>query len=253
MTDIKGSVALVTGGNRGIGEGFVRTLVAAGASKVYCGARNPDDAKHLVDEFGGAVVALKLDVTDEGQIEAAAKEATDVNIVINNAGAFLHGLLIGSPDISKARMEMEVNYFGVLNMSRAFAPVLKANGGGAIVNVLSAGGIVAVPNMGGYSPSKFAARAASTIIRAELADQGTHVAALIVGSVDTRMAEHVEGAKERPEDIAKVGLTAIKHKLDELDTDAMAVQVRANIQRDPKWLERQMARGLKAGKVSTGR
>ena len=98
MTDIKGSVALVTGGNRGIGEGFVRTLVAAGASKVYCAARNPDDAKHLVDEFGGAVVALKLDVTDESQIEAAANEATDVNIVINNAGAFLHGLLIGSPE-----------------------------------------------------------------------------------------------------------------------------------------------------------
>lgn len=252
MTDIKGSVALVTGGNRGIGEGFVEALIEAGAAKVYCAARNPDDAKHLVDAHGGKVAALKLDVTDEAQVAAAAKEAGDVNIVINNAGAFLHGLLIGSDDMSRARTEMEVNYFGVLSMSRAFAPVLKANGGGAIVNVLSAGGIVAVPNMGGYSPSKFAARAASTIIRAELANQGTHVVALIVGSVDTRMAEHVEGRKERPVDIAKVGLTAIKHKVDELDTDAMAVQVRANIQRDPKWLERQMARGLKAGKVSTG-
>ncbi|HVK79463.1 MAG TPA: SDR family NAD(P)-dependent oxidoreductase, partial [Verrucomicrobiae bacterium] len=177
----------------------------------------------------------------------------DVSIVVNNAGAFLNKRLMGADDMSTAREEMEVNYFGVLGMCRAFAPALKANGGGAIVNVLSAGGIVAVPAMGGYSPSKFAARAASTCIRAELAPQGTNVSALIVGSVDTRMAAHVAGAKERPEDIAKVGLRAIKRKIDEVDTDRMAVETRADLARDPKGLERAMAKMLFADQVSTGR
>jgi short-subunit dehydrogenase len=99
-------------------------------------------------------------------------------------------------------------------LSRAFAPRLKTNGGGAIVNVLSGGALAAVPAMGGYSPSKFAARAATACIRAELAGQGTRVSALIVGSVDTRMAAHVAGQKERPEDIAKSGLKAFRKGID---------------------------------------
>lgn len=251
--DIEGSVAIVTGGNRGIGEAFVRAFVAAGAKRVYVGARDPESAAHLVAEAPDRVVAVKLDVSKPEQIEAVAAQCKDVSIVVNNAGAFLNKRLMGADDMSTAREEMEVNYFGLLGMCRAFAPALKANGGGAIVNVLSAGGIVAVPAMGGYSPSKFAARAASTCIRAELAPQGTSVSALIVGSVDTRMAAHVAGAKERPEDIAKVGLRAIKRKIDEVDTDRMAVETRADLARDPKGLERAMAKMLQAEKVSTGR
>lgn len=251
--DIEGSVAIVTGGNRGIGEAFVRAFVAAGARRVYVGARDPESAAHLVAEAPDRVVAVKLDVSKPDQIEAAAAQCKDVSIVVNNAGAFLNKRLMAADDMSTAREEMEVNYFGVLGMCRAFAPALKANGGGAIVNVLSAGGLVAVPAMGGYSPSKFAARAASTCIRAELAPQGTHVSALIVGSVDTRMAAHVAGAKERPEDIAKVGLRAIKRKIDEVDTDRMAVETRADLARDPKGLERAMAKMLQAEQVSTGR
>jgi NAD(P)-dependent dehydrogenase (short-subunit alcohol dehydrogenase family) len=251
--DIEGSVAIVTGGNRGIGEAFVRAFIGAGAKRVYVGARDPKSAEHLVAEAPDKVVAVQLDVSKPEQIAAVAAKCTDVSIVVNNAGAFLNQRLIGADDMSAAREEMEVNYFGLLGMCRAFAPALKVNGGGAIVNVLSAGGLVAVPAMGGYSPSKFAARAASTSIRAELAPQGTHVAALIVGSVDTRMAAHVAGGKERPEDIAKVGLRAIKRKSDEVDTDRMAIEVRADLARDPKALERAMARMLNADQVSTGR
>jgi short-subunit dehydrogenase len=148
---------------------------------------------------------------------------------------------------------MEVNYFGALAMTRAFAPVLARNGGGAIVNVLSSGGLVAVPAMGGYSPSKFAARAATTCVRAELAGQGTQVTALIVGSVDTRMAAHVAGRKEAPADIAKAGLVALRRGIDEMDTDTMAVEVRAAMARDPKGQERAMARQLGAARITTGR
>lgn len=251
--NIEGATALVTGGNRGIGEAFVRALLAAGAAHVHVGARDPANAAHLVGEAPDRVGVVRLDVSDPAQIAAAAEACPTVSILVNNAGAFLHRRLIGADDLSAAREEMEVNYFGMVGMCRAFAPVLARSGGGAIVNVLSSGGLVAAPSMGGYSPSKFAARAATTCIRAELAGQNTQVSALIVGSVDTRMAAHVAGAKERPEDIAKAGLNAIRRGIDEMDTDRMAIEVRASLARDPRQLERQMARMLSADTVSTGR
>ena len=251
--DIEGSTALVTGANRGIGEGFVRALIEAGARHVYVGARDPANAAALVAEFPDHASAVRLDITKGDQVAAAAAAYGDVSILINNAGAFLNRRLIAADDLSAAREEMEVNYFGTLAMCRAFAPILARNGGGAIANVLSAGGIAASPAMGGYSPSKFAARAATTCIRGELAAQNTQVVALIVGSVDTRMAAHVAGAKERPIDIARAGLGAIRRGVDELDTDIMAMEVRANLQRDPKALERGMARMLTAQVISTGR
>ena len=251
--EIKDSVALVTGGNRGIGEAFVRAFLAAGAAKVYVGARDPANAQHLVDEAPGRVVAVELDVTKPDQIEAAAARCQDVSILVNNAGQFSMQTLLKAPDLSPARLEMEINYFGPLAMCRAFAPILGRHPESAIANVLSAGGIVAVPGMGGYSPSKFAGRAMSTCLRAELAPQNTSVTALIVGSVDTRMASHVEGFKESPATIAEAALRAIRKGADEVDTDFMAVDVRANLARDPKALELSMRRSLSGERVTTGR
>ena len=250
---VAGSVALVTGGNRGIGEAFVRCLLNAGASKVYIGTRTNRAAAGLVEELGDRAVAVELDVTNPDQVRAAAEQCKDTSILINNAGVYLDQTLMGAPDMSAAREEMEVNYFGVLSMCRSFAPLLAANGGGAIVNVLSAGAIVAVPNMGGYSPSKFAARALTTNIRAELADQNTQVSCLIVGSVDTRMASHVQGKKEAPSAIALAGIKAIERYIPEMDTDPFAINVRAAKARDPAKLEQQMAATLKLKTLSTGR
>ncbi len=247
------SVAIVTGGNRGIGESFVHALLAAGAKKVYVGTRVPGGAKHLVEAFPGQAIEVQLDVTDESQVAAAAERCGDTSIVINNAGIFLNQTLMGAATMDAARQEMDVNFFGTLAMCRHFAPILKRNGGGAIVNVLSAGAIVAVPNMGGYSPSKFATRALATNVRAELADQGTQVSSLIVGSVDTRMASHVQGKKESPDAIAKAGIKAIEKNVPEMDTDPFAVNVRAALARDPASVERQMAAALKLDIVSTGR
>lgn len=251
--DIKDSVALVTGGNRGIGEAFVRAFLEAGAAKVYVGTRDPANAQHLVDEAPGRVVAVELDVTKPEQIAAAAARCQDVSILVNNAGQFSMQTLLKAPDLSAARLEMEINYFGPLAMCRAFAPILAKHPKSAIANVLSAGGIVAVPGMGGYSPSKFAGRAMSTCLRAELAPQNTSVTALIVGSVDTRMASHVEGYKEPPSAIAAAGLKAIRQGADEVDTDFMAIDVRAQLARDPKGLELAMRRSLSGERVTTGR
>lgn len=251
--DITGSIALVSGANRGIGAAFVRALLAQGASKVYAGSRDLASAAPLAAEFPGRCQPVALDVTNAGQVAAAAGLCSDVNLLINNAGLFANQLLIGTTDLGAAREEMEVNYFGTLAMCRAFAPVLARNRGGAIVNVLSAAALVNLPVMGGYGPSKAAARSLSAGVRAELADQDTRVIALIVGSVDTRMAAHVVGAKENPDSIARAGLKAITQGIDELDTDSMATEVRAALALDPKALERRLARLLKAAVIRTGK
>lgn len=248
--EVKGCVALVTGGNRGIGRGFVDELVDAGAKKVYVAARKLSDAEAVCAEAKDVLVPIQLDVTKDSEVEAAAKACPDLTVLVNNAGAFHRKTLLGAPDMSAMRSEIETNYIGVVAMCRAFAPILKANGGGAIVNVLSAGGIIAVPGMGGYSPSKFAARAASDCMRAELAPQNTQVHALIVGSVDTRMAKHVTWQeKSTPRDIGKAGIQAIEHNIPEHDTDPHSVSVRAFLARDPHTIKQSMAKALHSGRT----
>ncbi len=247
----EGAVALVTGANRGIGLGFVQELLARGAKKVYAGVRYPST---LSDEFDAlAVEVVALDVTDLESVERARAKCSDLTMLINNAGYFANRRLVLGDDPQAARQEMEVNYFGVLNTTRAFAATLGANGGGAILNVLSVAGAFAAPFMGGYSPSKAAALTLSTITRAELSGQGTDVVALIVGSVDTRMASHVEGRKESPVDIARASLDALNKGETVCDTDFMAVEARARYFRDPARYERQMTKLLNVDVQSTGR
>jgi NAD(P)-dependent dehydrogenase (short-subunit alcohol dehydrogenase family) len=248
---VAGCTALVTGGNRGIGRAFVEELLAGGAAKVYCGARNPSDIPTALTDSGA--VGVHLDVTDEQSVLAAVRTCADVTVVVNNAGLHGRDRLVLAADLSMARQEMEVNYFGVLNMTRAFAPVLAANGGGAIVNVLSVAGAFPTAFMGGYSPAKSAALFLSIIARAELEPQGTSVTALIVGSVDTRMADNVEGFKENPRDIAVAGLKAMARGERVFDTDRMAIEARARYAMDPVRWERGVAAVMRSGNLSTGR
>jgi NAD(P)-dependent dehydrogenase (short-subunit alcohol dehydrogenase family) len=246
-----GCTALVTGGNRGIGLAFVEELIAAGAAKVYCGARTP---AHIPAEvLAAGAVPVPLDVTDEASVTAAAQACPDTTVVINNAGLHGRDRLIFAQDPTMARQEMEVNYFGVLNMVRAFAPVLAGNGGGAFVNVLSVAGAFPTAYMGGYSPSKSAALFLSSIARGELEPMDITVTALIVGSVDTRMADHVEGAKENPRDIAVTGLAAMARGERTVDTDRLAIDARAKYTLDPGRWERGTAKAMHSGTLRTGR
>jgi len=251
--EIGGSTPLVTGGNRGIGEAFVRAFLAAGARRVYVGTRELAAAAHLVGEDPERVVPVELDVTRDDAVGAAAARCADADILVNNAGVFANARLIGAPEMAGARAEIEVNYLGTLRMCRAFAPVLARNGGGAIVNVLSAAAIVPVPAMGGYSPSKYAARALTANVRAELSGQGTQVGCLIVGSVDTRMAADVTGPKEPPATIAAAGLRAIAEAIPELDTDPFAEGIRAAKRKSPDRLEQSLAAMLGEDGMSTRR
>jgi NAD(P)-dependent dehydrogenase (short-subunit alcohol dehydrogenase family) len=238
MTTMQGAVALVTGANRGVGLAFVQELLARGASKVYAGVRDP----HEPTPDGAE--RLDLDITDPEQVVAAAERCGDVTLLVNNAGLHANTRLVLTDQPDAARREMEVNYFGTLSMTRAFAPVLGRNGGGCIVNVLSVAGVVPAAFMGGYSPAKSATFYLSAITRAELASQGTQVTSLILGSVDTRMAAHVAGNKEDPRDIARAGLDGVEAGLLTVATDKMAADSMAAHAADPERFERQLAKLL---------
>jgi NAD(P)-dependent dehydrogenase (short-subunit alcohol dehydrogenase family) len=238
---IQGSVALVTGANRGIGRRIVAELLARGARKVYAASRRPAGAAHA--DAGGALVEISyLDVTGAESVARAARECGDVGVLINNAGFNSNSGVIAAPDLSGARAEMETNYFGTLAMCRAFAPVLAAGGGGIIVNVLSMTAQVGLPAMGSLSASKAAALRMTECVRAELAAQGTQVMAFLPSAVDTDMTRHLVGvAKDTPEDAARALCDGIERGDEEVVFGRRAQYVAELLRTDPARLKREFA------------
>jgi NAD(P)-dependent dehydrogenase (short-subunit alcohol dehydrogenase family) len=223
--NIKGSVAFVTGANRGLGLAFAQALLAAGARKVYAAAR---DASSIALP---GVIPISLDITDAAAVAAAAKRAGDVDLLINNAGILRSAPLVSSD--SDQRAEMDTNFFGTLAVSRAFAPILKTNGGGALVNVLSVLSWVNLPGTALYSASKAAAWSLTNALRQELRAQGTLVVALHVGYMDTDMARNVQSPKSAPLDVARQVLDAVEAGRDEVLADAISRQVKAGLTAEP--------------------
>lgn len=221
---LENAVVFVTGANRGLGRAFAAAALAAGARKVYAAARDPAS----VDLPG--VVPVALDVTDAAQVQAAAERAGDVTLVINNAGILRPaGLLDGEAAIASARAELETNFFGAWRVAQAFAPALAANGGGAIVNVLSVLSWLTFPGFAPYSASKAAAWQLSNGLRNELKAQGTQVTSLHVGYMDTDMASGYEGAKSSPADIARLTLAGVEAGLAEVLADDVTRQVKQGL------------------------
>jgi NAD(P)-dependent dehydrogenase (short-subunit alcohol dehydrogenase family) len=224
---IENSVALVTGANRGLGLAFTRALVAGGARKVYAAARDPASIRQE------GVEAIRLDVTKPAEIEAAARSLGDVTLVINNAGILRGSGFLGDDGLLAARAELETNFFGPLIVARAFAPVLAKNGGGAIVNVLSALSWVSFPTSSTYSASKAAAWSLSNGLRHELRAQGTQVLALHVGFMDTDMVRHVTAPKTRPEDVVAQTLDALEAGKAEVLADEVSRRIKQNLSAEP--------------------
>jgi NAD(P)-dependent dehydrogenase (short-subunit alcohol dehydrogenase family) len=221
--DITSSVAVVTGANRGLGRHFAQQLLDRGAAKVYAGARDPETV-----DLPGAI-PLRVDVTDPASLAAAAAVAGDATILINNAGILRRGRL-DDGDLDAMRLEMETNYFGPLQASRAFVPVLRANGGGAILNVLSVLSWLHVPEFGSYSASKAAGWALSNALRQELAPDDIHVAALHVGYMDTDMARNAPPEmKNDPAVVAALALDALEAGEPEILADELTRNVRAGL------------------------
>ncbi|NRQ32784.1 SDR family oxidoreductase [Nonomuraea sp. NN258] len=223
---ISGSTALVTGANRGIGLRFARQLLERGAKKVYAAARNPEH----VDVPG--VEALRLDITDPASVEAAAAVAGDVTLLINNAGISTGTNLIAG-DLATIRLEMETHYYGTLAMVRAFAPILGRNGGGAVLNVLSALSWFSHDGANAYSAAKAAEWSLTNGVRLELRGQGTLVTGLHLGAAATDMMAGYEGEMIDPEDVARAALDGIEADELEVVVDEWSAKVKAALAADP--------------------
>ncbi len=238
---VEGSIALVTGANRGIGNCFVDELVRRGASKVYATARDPQSLAGLVDANPGVVEALRLDITDGDQVAAVADQCRDVTLLINNAGVNNMAAFVAGDDLDGARAEMEVNYFGTAAMCRAFAPTLAANGGGGIINMLSILARVNLPMMGSLCASKAAGLSLAQGVRAELAAQSTAVVAVMPGAVDTDMSKDFPPPKMAPADVASAALDGLENGDEEVYPGDMAAGVDAGLAADPKAVEKEFA------------
>jgi NAD(P)-dependent dehydrogenase (short-subunit alcohol dehydrogenase family) len=220
---IENSVVLVTGANRGIGLAFARALLARGARKVYAAARIPESVTLP------GVEALQLDVTKPDEIAAAANYASDVTLVINNAGIAQPGGFLAQDSDAVARRIFETNFFGVLNMSKAFAPVLKANRGGALLNVLSIASWVNGGELAAYSASKSAAWSMTNALRHELAGQKTQVLGLHMAYVDTDLTRGFEVQKSSAEEIVQRALDGMEAGADEVLADVLTQQIRQGL------------------------
>ena len=224
--NVAGSTALVTGGNRGIGRRFVDHLLERGAKKVYVATRRPEG----VDVQGAEV--LPVDITDAESVAALAASAQDVDLLVNNAGiASTTSLITG--DLDRIRLEMETHYFGTLSVVRAFSPVLAANGGGAIVNVLSALSWFAYQGSNPYAAAKAAEWSLTNGIRLELSGQGTFVQGVHLGAADTELMAGYDGPMIDAADVARESLDGLEQGRIEVLVDDWSRMIKGTLAADP--------------------
>ena len=224
---IEGKVALVTGANRGIGKVIVETLIEGGVAKVYAAVRDPNSAKELVDAYGERVVPVELDLTKPETIAHAAEQASDVNLVVNNAGVLKTASALDDHALDALRFELEGNVFGLLHVAQAFAPVLKANGGGALVQLNSIVSMKTFPQFATYSASKAAAYSITQGLRADLESQGTLVVSVHPGPIATDMGNEagLSAIAEPPELVAEAIVESLRASNFHAWPDSMAKQL----------------------------
>jgi NAD(P)-dependent dehydrogenase (short-subunit alcohol dehydrogenase family) len=241
-TRIEGSVALVTGANRGIGYAITAALLERGAAKVYAAARDPKTLTSLQDRYGSRLVPVRLDVTNDTQAHDAARAASDIDLLVNNAGVFEPTDLTDATIVEVARREIEVNYLGALRMVQTFADTL-ARHGGVIVNVGSAAGLSNVPIQPTYSASKAAQHSLTQAARALLAARGVSVHGVYPGPVDTDMTKDLppQFVKTSAADVATSILDGVEAGLEDIFPDPFAAGFGQQFHASPKDVEHQMA------------
>ena len=232
---IQGSIALVTGANRGLGKAFAEALLARGAAKVYAGARKAP----IEGSAAGSdprLVPVRVDVTSATDISAVAARCSDVTLLVNNAGILLATSMLKEGSDEALRREMEVNVYGLLGMTRAFAPILGRNGGGAMVNMLSVVSWFTVPFTATYCASKHAALVVSDAARIELRRQKTQVVGVYAGYIDTDMAASIDQPKTPPRQIADRALDGVEKRADHVHADVRSEEVWRQTRENPAQL-----------------
>lgn len=195
--DPHGKTVLITGANRGIGLAFAQAFLSEGIDKLYATARTPENIQPLIDQYGDKVVALALDLTDEASVNAAAQAASDVDIVVNNGGVLTQGDYTSDDVYKNLDLEIDVNLKGLIRVARAFAPILKANGGGALVQLNSIASLRNFPAFTTYCASKAASYSITQGLHDLLAEQGTDVVSVHPGPIGTDMADQA-GFEDAP-------------------------------------------------------
>jgi NAD(P)-dependent dehydrogenase (short-subunit alcohol dehydrogenase family) len=229
--EINGSIALVTGANRGLGRAITAHLLERGAAKVYAAARRPQDMR-LDGLDASRVERLALDVTDPEAARRAAEQAPDLTLLVNNAGSNTWQNLVAG-DLDQIRLDVETHLFGALHMVRAFAPALERNGGGAVLNILSAMSWFGYAGDNSYHVAKAAAWAMANGVRLELADQGTFVTSVHLGIADTDMTAGFDAPKLAPAAVAKAALDGIEAGAWEVLADDWSRTVKTALCRRP--------------------
>jgi NAD(P)-dependent dehydrogenase (short-subunit alcohol dehydrogenase family) len=235
---INDSIALVTGANRGLGARLVRGLLDRGARTVYATSR-AGAWPAGVETGDHRVRTLVLDITDQASVEAAAKVASDVTLLVNNAGVLALGDVLGN-DLDRVEEEMRVNYTGTLRATRAFVPVLRGNGGGTIANVLTILALAPMQGMATYSASKAAAHSMTQALRAAVREQGITVLGAYPAGIDTDMLAGIEAPKADPAEVATRILDAVAGGQEIVFPDDISAGGGAAYQRDPAELERML-------------
>ena len=236
--DLNGAVVLITGAGGAIGQSATKAFIDAGAAKVYAATRVENAEVGLAHEH---VVPFHLDVTDQASVDAAAARCTDVTVLVNNAGVNHNAPVIGASDAEWARHEIEVNYLGNLAVSRAFAPILVGNGGGAMINVLSILSRVNHPGMATYCASKAALLSVTQAFRAQLRPQGTFVCAFMPGAVDTRLTAHLPIPKMTTDEASAAMIAALLNDVEDAYPGDMAAGVSAGLAADYRAVEAEFA------------
>jgi len=221
------AVVLITGANRGLGLAFAREALARGARKVYAAVRDPASVTLA------GVVPIKLDVTKPEDVAAAALACADVTLLVNNAGIAATGGFLADDAVESAKRHFDTNVYGIVRMSKAFAPVLAGNGGGAILNVLSIASWINGPLLGVYAASKSAAWGVTNGLRQELREQKTQVVGMHVGFVDTDLTRGLDVPKSSPELIVARTFDALEAGADEVLADEQTRAVKQGLSAEP--------------------
>lgn len=237
--NVDNAVAMVTGSNRGIGKALVEALIETGAKKIYATARNTNELHFNSGKT--EIVPFQVDISDHKSVNNMAKRAKDITLLFNNAGVLDFGDILNVP-LESIKRDFDTNFYGTLAVARSFAPIIEANGGGAIVNTLTLLSLASMPGFAAYNASKAAEWSMTLSLRASLAEKNIQVHGVFPGAVDTDMLAGVDITKTRPADVAQAIIKGIKENKEDIFPDPMSTEIYAAWRKDHKSIERQFAK-----------